>query len=284
MINEKKVWLIEQYAHKTWTVSLTLAQEAARAGQNGKGYAVVAHEARILADKLFEYTAKAKFDGDDENMFKGIVDFAIMMKFLSVNAALEIQRMVEISMDFNIPKSMAVFAEELRRIAIGLNELADKSVLQKPFAMPELAAPSESETVGSFFFYSICGYPLIENVKNINEICYPRKADTEGATFFLRGYKYPLINCYRRFDLPYTSYDADRQTVMLVCPDRKNNPDEVYAIPIDDMDVNAIFYSRIGCAVPPKKGHALADYARECWDALGGEQFIFADWKKLVSE
>jgi hypothetical protein len=117
MENEKKVWLIEQYAQKAWTVSLTLSQEAARAGAHGKGYAVVAHEARILADKLYEYVENIRFGGGDEAMFKGIKDFAVMFKLLSVNALIEILHKVDVSMEFNIPKSMAVFAEELRRIA-----------------------------------------------------------------------------------------------------------------------------------------------------------------------
>jgi hypothetical protein len=285
MENEKKIWRIEQYAHKAWTVSLALAQEAARAGQYGKGYAVVAQEARIFADKLFEYTAKAKFDGADETMFKGIVDFAIEMKFLSVNAALEIHRMVEISMDFNIPKSMAVFADELRRIAVGLNELADKSMWQRPFTMPELASPSRSAARDFFFFYSICGYSLIENLKNIQELCYSRKTDIEGKIFSLRGIKMPVINCYRFFNLPYKRFDENWLTLMVINPKGQNyeGPDEIYAVPIDDLDINAIVYTRIGCAVPPKRGHAFADHARECWDLIGGDQAVLADWKKFIS-
>jgi hypothetical protein len=284
MKNEKKIWLIEQFAHKTWTVSLALAQEAARAGQHGKGYAVVAQEARMLADKLFEYTAEVKFEGADDAMLKGIVDFVVELKFLSVNAAIEIQRVADISMDFNIPKSMAVFAEELRRIASGLNELIGKSVWQKPFTMPELASPSRSEARDCFFFYSISGYPLIENMKNIIEVCYRRKADIDGNILFLRGHKIPIINCFRYFNLPCTSFEADRQTVAMISPEGKNyeSGEEIYAVPIDDLDINAIFYSRIGNAVSPKKGHTFFDFARECWDVLGGDQVIFADWKKLI--
>jgi len=282
--SEKKIWLIEQFAHKIWTVSLSLAQEATRAGQHGKGYAVVAHEARILADKLFEYTAEVKFEGADDAMLKGIVDFVVELKFLSVNAAIEIQRVADISMDFNIPKSMAVFAEELRRIASGLNELIGKSVWQKSFTMPELASPSGSDARDCFFFYSISSYPLIENMKNIEELCYPRKADIEENTLFLRGLKIPIINCFRYFNLPCTSFDADRQTVVIISPEGKiyGGVNEIYAVPIDDLDINAIFYSRIGCAVPPKKGQVFSDFARECWDVSGGDQVIFADWKKLI--
>lgn len=283
MENEKKIWFIEQYAHKTWTISLSLMQEAARAGDYGRGYAVVAHESQILAEKLFEYAEKVRFGGD-EGMFKGIVDFAIQMKFLSVNAMLETLRMVPLSMEYNIPKTMSVYVYELSKIALALNGLADRRIWQNPVAIPEIATPSGSQKYENFFFYSIGGHPMIEYDDNIQEVCYVRKSDTEGADLALRGNKVPLINCYRRFGLEYTSYDPDMQTIMVICPDSNNRPDERYAVPIDDLGINVIFHSRAGCAVPAKIEHVFADYARECWDAAGGGQFVFADWKKLAAE
>jgi len=55
----------------------------------------------------------------------------------------------------------------------------------------------------------------------------------------------------------------------------------MYAIPIDDLDINTIFGSKIGCAVPPKENNVFAKYSRECWDAVGGGQLVFLDWAKL---
>jgi hypothetical protein len=284
MNSEKKLWLCEQYAHKAWTLSLVLAQEAARAGGHGKGFAVIAHEARQLADKLFDFTAKVRFDSGGSD-FTGIADLSVMLKLLATNAMIEIMRVAEFHMEFNIPKSMAVFAEEMRRLASDINELAEKSVWDKPFAIPEMAAPSASGAVGRFFKYSICGYPLIENMSNICEVNFPAKADIEGNTFFLRGNKIPLINCYRRFDLPYPSsvLYPDRQMVVIVCLDG-NVHGKRYAVPIDDVDIAAIFHSRNGTAVPALQGHAFAEYAHECWDAVSGEQFVFVDWKKLIEK
>ena len=280
MNNEKKIWLCEQYAQKAWTLSLVLSQEAARAGEHGKGYAVVASEARTLADKLFEYAASVRFDRNGSD-FKGIADFAVMLKFLATNAAFENMRVAENHMEFNIPKSMSVFAEEMRRLAIAINELAEKSAWNKPFTMPEMAKPSGSSTVGRFFKYSICGHALIENVNLISDVCYPRRADLEGKTFSLRGHKIPVINFYQRFNLSYSGDNADHQTVMIICPD--GNPhSENYAVPIDDLDIAAIFISRSGTAVQPQKSHMFAEYARECWDAVGGDQLIFIDWQKFT--
>jgi hypothetical protein len=284
MERDKKIWLIEQYAQKAWMVSLTLSQEAARAGQNGKGYAVVAHEARMLADRMYEYVAEVRFGSGSENTFKGIIKFAVMLKYLSVNAALEIMHMVDISMDFNIPKSMAVFAEELRRIAVALNELADNDLRKKPFVIPEFASPSEVAGTSSYFLYSIAGHPLIENTKNVIEIhtAFPG-AITEGKPHPIRGKDIPIIDCYRLLDLPYTGSE-DSQTLMIVSPHGRKigHADEIYAVPIDDLDVNAIFYSRAGRAVPPNDNHAFAGYSRECWDVIGGDQVVFVDWEKLV--
>jgi len=285
MKDEKKTWLIEQYAHKAWTTSLALMQEAARAGDYGKGYAVIALEARTFANKLFEYAEHVRFDGADEGMFKGLVDFAAMVKFLSVNAMLEIIHMVDISMDFNIPKTMSVFAEELRHIAVELIELTDGNLRQKPFIIPELASPSESsEIVDNFFLYAICGYPLVESLRNMREICYPLRADTEGEAFSLRGYEMPLIDCYKRFDLGRENCDTDRQTVMIINPDGVSygGKEGAYAVPIDELDVNAVFYTRIGRNAPLRKEHAFSDYVRECWDVVGGDQVVFVDWKKLI--
>jgi chemotaxis signal transduction protein len=282
MENEKKIWLIEQYAQKAWTLSLVLSQEAARAGSHGKGYAIVAHEARLLADKLHEYAAKVHFDKDGEHMFKGLVDFATMFKFLSVNAALEIMHMADVNMEFNIPKSMSVFAEELRRIAITFNELANPELRAKPLTIPEIAAPSETAGWNSYFIYSIAAQPLIENPMRILEITLaPRHAIAGKEIFTLRGVEIPVIDCCKILNLPQP--ETEWQTVLIINNDGKLSGcnDNVYAIAIDDLDVNAIFYSRPGRPVEAKKTHAFNQYARECWDVAGDEQVVFADWRKL---
>jgi chemotaxis signal transduction protein len=117
----------------------------------------------------------------------------------------------------------------------------------------------------------------------VAEVCYPRRTDIEDKTYFLRGSKLSIINCYQRFDLPYSGYDPDRQTVMIICPDGNPHGDR-YAVPIDELDIGAIFYSRNGTAVTPQQGHAFAEYSRECWDAVGDVQLMFVDWKKLITE
>jgi len=282
MKNDKKIWFIEQYAHRIWTVSLSLAQEAARAGQYGRGYAVVAHEARIYSDKLFEYAEKIRFDGADKGKYKGLTDLTVMLGYLAVNAALEIQRMSDVNMDFNIPKSMAVFAEELRRLAIALSDLNDKPVWRGQFTLPEITYPLEStRNAGFFFMFSIGGVPLVESIDHIQEVYYLPADDITDGSARLRSVRIPVIDCYRRLNLRHKNMVKERHSVAVVCPAR-GNAEARYAVPIDDLELNALFYSKTGHAVPPNRGHAFADYARECWDAVGGDQLVFVDWAKFI--
>jgi len=281
MNNEKKLWLCEQYAHKAWTLSLALAQEAARAGTHGKGFVVVASEARILAENLFEYCANKRFNGGDAD-FSSIAGFALMLKFLATNSAIETYRVAETSMEFNVPKSMSVFAEEMRRLAVDINELAGNTRWDKPFTIPEMAKPSGSNASGQFFKYTISGFSLLENLKNVVEIMYCRRIDIEGKKTNQRGHEFPVINCYKHFNIPYENSGSEYQTVLIVSPD--GNPfGDKYAIPIDELDVSAIFYSHFGTSVPVKLENVFAEYTRECWDAVGGGQFVFVDWIKLLS-
>ncbi|MCL2209829.1 MAG: hypothetical protein FWC19_10245 [Treponema sp.] len=94
----------------------------------------------------------------------------------------------------------------------------------------------------------------------------------------------PIINCAGKFNLNYSCLNNNTQTVMIIDFNKlSGGKEEFYAVLIDDLDVNTIFPSKIGLSVPPNKNHVFADYSRECWDAVGNDQFIFPDWKKLTS-
>lgn len=289
MTNEKKIWLCEQYAQKAWALSLSLAQEAARAGNYGKGYAIVASEARKLADNLFEYSAKARFNGNNNGDFSGVANFAFMTGFLSINAMIEMLHVCEAD-DRNNNKSFAVCVEDLRRLALELNDLGGNKLWQRPFVIQEITTPVKTTRKTDFFFkYSIGRNSLVENALNIKEIYYGVKSEITEKTFNLRGYEIPVIDCGRILNLQYTSVNADRQTVMIVNTNYSqhceySNYGDIHALLIDDLDVNTIFPSKIGYSVPPDKNHVFADYSRECWDAVGNDQFIFLDLQKLKSK
>jgi len=284
MTNEKKIWLCEQYAQKAWALSLNLAQEAARAGNSGKGYAVVASEARILANNLFEYSANAKFDRNNENEFNNVVNFAFMTGLLSINAMIEILYVSEFD-DRTNNKSITVCVEDIRKLALELNELGGKKLWQRPFVIPEISTPVKTtRKIDYFFKFSIGEKTLIENVFNIKEIWFGSKAETSGKTFNIRGYEMPIIDCAGKFNLNYSRVNNDTQTVMIIDLNKLTGErEEFYAVLIDDLDINTIFPSKIGLSVSPDKNHLFADYSRECWDAVGNDQFIFPDWIKLKS-
>jgi hypothetical protein len=208
---------------------------------------------------------------------KEIAGLARAVKFLSVNAELEIMRMAGISMDFNIPKSMAVFADELRGIAVSLEGLTDGNKKADTLLFPEFAEYSEPPSYGSYFSYSVGGRQFLEKCENVLEVCYSRKADIENGAFSLRGAKVPVIDCFRRFGLKNQD-TSDFQTVLIVDTGMEKS---IIAVPADDLDINTIFYSRAGKDVPVENGRLPAGCAREYWDAAGGGQYIFMDWEKL---
>jgi hypothetical protein len=280
---EKKVWLLEQYAQKTWTVSLVLSQEAARAGEHGKGFAVVAGEARVLSKRLYDLASEARF-GQQTGIFNAAAEMALMQKFLSVNAALETAHAAFKHTDFNIPKSMSVFAEELRIIADELNELSGRRVFNKPFLLPEPAEPVGVS--GITFFYSIGGYPFYEDILNIEEICYLLKTDTENERVEILGprdelgrHAIPCLNFYKRFGLEFVSFNPERRTTMII----RLAGGSSLAVPIDDMDINPINLGKKGVPVPPQEGNIFAPYAKECWNAVDGGQFIALDFNRIMN-
>jgi hypothetical protein len=282
MTNEKKIWLCEQCAQKAWGTSQRFAQEAASAGVFGKGYAVVAEEARFLADKLFDYAAKARFEGNDSE-FKGVAELAFMTGLLATNASIEILNVEQNSS--GRAESMLVLSEDLRNISFGLKNMSLVDIASpayvSPFVMPEITDPVKSSRKTDWFLrFSVGGVTMVENIANIGEICYLRKEDVSGDTLSLRGYELPLviIDCGQK--------KTEHQTVMIIVPEgnRFGSKEGRYAVPVDELDINPIFTSRIGCNVPPKADHPFAGRARECWDVVGGDQLVFLDWHKLTGQ
>ena len=110
MTNEHKIWLCERYANDAWNLSLNLAQEAARSGHFGKGYAIIAEETRVLATKLYDYVEGIKFNGQSDETNVGIKNFAFMLNYLSFNATLEVMRVYPMNSS-NTNKTMAFFMD-----------------------------------------------------------------------------------------------------------------------------------------------------------------------------
>ena len=209
-----------------------------------------------------------------------------MTGLLSINAMIEILYVSEYDDKIDNNKSITVCVEDLKKLALKLNELGGKKLWRRPFVIPEISTPVKTTRKTDYFFkFSIGENTLVENVLNIREIWFGKKAEMSGKTFNMRGYEMPVIDCAAKFNLNYSCLNTDTQTVMIInfnklCGGKEEN----YAVPVDDLDINTIFPSRIGCAVSPKTGNVFSGYSRECWDAVGNDQFIFPDWKKIASK
>ncbi|MCL2169246.1 MAG: hypothetical protein FWB74_04380 [Defluviitaleaceae bacterium] len=278
MDKEKKIWYCELYAQRLYTICMGMLQEAARAGEHGRGYGAVALEARNMADRIVKYTELLRFESADDDKFKGIIDCAVQLNFLAINTAIQAHNMVKVNMDFNIPKSMAVFADELRKLTGAFNELSGGAVWNKPFVIPETAQPAKDSERETIFAFTIGGAPLCEILSLIREIVYVPVESVEGGTFSLRGDKMPLIDCYKKANLPafksnFPMPSGDYQPVLIL----ENKEGKPFALPIDDLDFAAIFYTAKGTDVPVHPSHPLSKYARHAWDAVAGGQLVFLD-------
>jgi len=290
MTREKQLYLFEQAAQKAWTLSLNFTQAAGYAGNSGRGYAVVASEVQNFANKMFDYCTKVKFETADEDMLKGIFDLTLQLGYVAVNAVLEVVR-TEWFFEKTNNKGVMVLADEIRQLALSINELGNAKLWQKPFVVPEILSPIKSSSkTEEFLRFSIGGIPLVENCLQVEEIFYYPKAELQGNMLEIRGTKMPIINCYSKLNLAYIpGYKPDYQAVLVINPDYESiqigglsAPINVIAVPIDDLDINTIFTSRIGYDATPKEDHALAPHSRECWDAVSGGQLMFLDWRELI--
>jgi hypothetical protein len=248
--------LIERYAHKLWALAANLSTEAARAGANGKGYAVINWDVRKLANALFDA------DAEQAN------DIAREMRLLSFNGVLEIMRVEEKAPGTN--KAITVCIIDIIEL---MNEFigALTGITVQPSLLPAPSEPIQSiNVVSKLVPFSIGGIPLVESAEFVREVFQVSTKSLADGTLTLRGAEHPLVkladvNC------------GERVTVLLIQRGAK-----LVAVPIDDSDLYVVNLAPIGRAVPPAPSHTFAEYARECWNAEGGGQFVFIDWAKFA--
>jgi chemotaxis signal transduction protein len=198
----------------------------------------------------------------------------------------EIYHASKFHMEYNIPKSMAVYIDEMRRTAEELTELTRKSPAEGQYIVPEISTPAAYRATAAYIKFSVGGHVLIENLDNICEVFWRSHADIDTGTVNFRGNILPVINCNRRFNLKSTGYDESGQEILIISRGLEYAQPygkDAFALPIDDLDIKAVFYSQAGISVPPRKEHAFADYALECWDTVDGGQLIIADWDRIKS-
>jgi len=278
MTNEMKVHLCEQYAQRLWTASLGLAQEAGRAGRLGRGYAVIADEARNFANKAFNYSTKLKFEGNDDNIYEEIKKTAVQLSYLFINSSLEVLRVEDVSEISSHNKAVSVLIDDLRNLAFLFDELVTGVRRSNKYIVPEVVAPVKSSNRQDYFIkFNIGGVPLVENAANVMEIYgwSPSSAVTE-TTVKIRKEELTLLKLHTKHNLTPTLTSTGFQPMLRIMGKKQ------FVVMIDDLDTDAVFQSKIGLATTPDAAHPFAEYSRECWDAVGGGQLVFLDWEKLA--
>jgi len=277
MTNEKKIYLCEQIANRLWSATMGLSAEAGRAGNFGKGYAVVAHETRIIAERLFDAITAAKFDGGTDALFAAVEAYALELGYLSVNGELEILRVVETDNVMSNNKAIMVCMDEVLKVAYALNEIVGKEIWKRPTKFAEIPNPIRSgPSRGVYVCFNIGGIAVIEHNLNVAEVFYGAKMDDKGENMIIRGDNLPIVDMYKRFGLSRPAHIGGHNPNIAI-----SVGDKTVAVPIDGLDRNVIMYSPIGQNISAA-GHPFAEYARECWDSGDGGQLVFIDWEKMI--
>jgi hypothetical protein len=252
-----------------WLLAAMAATQAAPMGSNGRGFAVIAEEARIITEKMNTVLDRTSFDGEELNK-NMIIDLAFHLKLLALNAAIEAYQLDVAG------KQVAVCAEEIRVLACCITQLVDvqseENARREANPWPKNPLTSVNQSY-CFLSFKIAGITVYENLDNIREVVSNYFAEKEGV-LQLRKRSYPVI---------YGSKSPGSDSkhlywVILQTPWAAQ--DVTYAVAAED--INAIYASPIGTSAAASDEMPLAKYVRECWDNKNGEPFYFMDWSQMA--
>lgn len=267
----KTLWKLGRISDKLWLIASSIAMEACKWGTDGRNFAVVADETRNVAEKISSLVESSLFENED--IKQGVIeDMVTQLSYLTINVAIEAQRSGQRG------KAVAICAEDTRNLVFELIELVDGKK-QFDHTPPPYSAKvmSSIDNKVCFMKFTIDGYEIIENLNFIQEVV-SNKIEHDKTHVMLRGSNIPIIDC---FSLLGKQKD-DAFYVILRTPWAKKN--EIYAVAIDELGVNAIFYSSVGIPFTPDKSMALSEYVRECWEAADSEPFRFMNWPAMVKK
>ncbi|MCL1843180.1 MAG: hypothetical protein FWF79_05155 [Defluviitaleaceae bacterium] len=267
----KTLWKLQTTGERLWLMSNMIAQQAAVLGSDGRGIAVVADEARKMANKYQKIVERSLFEGEEINP-DIIRKAAFHLNLLALNSAIECENIGLRS------KPAAVCVEDIRNLAYDISVLFDEDKTEEsgyhgstPITKDRIKSVNESK---GFLLLNIAGVYVTELITNVKEICWGEEhLDT---CYNLRGREIPLIDAYKMLGIPCgkrTTYTY----VILNTPWATQN--KLYAVAAE---VICIFYSTIGTAKVAPDNTPLAEYIREYWESENDMPFLFMDWPKMI--
>ena len=267
----RTIWKLQQISERLWILAVTITQHAGALGIDGRGFAVIAEETRIITEKVQILIEKALFD--DEIICKeNIFPYAKELNMIALNAALESFRLWEKG------KQAAVCADEMRKLSHEIMVLFEEKPTTFENEIKQMIAPwskkpllTVNQNNEQFMLITIAGIPIVENLLFIQEVFYGLN-EIDGY-INLRNRKLPVINGNNIIGKTLEN------PIYIVLQTSWADEKTEYAIATEKIDF--LFHSPIGTPISPPNDMPLSKFVRECWDNENGEPFYFVDWKKL---
>jgi hypothetical protein len=265
-------WKLQQISERLWILAAILAQQAVVAGHEGRGFAVLAEETRIMTKRVNHVVERELFDGEAINK-KMILELAFQLNLLALNSAIEACRMEAKG------RQTAVIAEEIRLLAYDIMLLIDEKPEQGRGNAGQSWPKKPLTTVNrnyDFLTFSIGGIPIKENLLNIREVlsCHAVDRDKNGFITLWNKTEYPVVNPAKKMG------KTIEQPIYVILRTTWAAQAKTYAIAADG--VEGIISTPLGTPVAPPADMPLAGYVRECWENENGEPFYFMDWAGMV--
>jgi len=265
----KELWKLQTTGERLWLMSNMIAQQAAVLGSDGRGIAVVADEARKMANKYQKIVERSLFEGEEIN--PDIVrKAAFHLNLLALNSAIECENIGLRS------KPAAVCVEDIRNLAYDISVLFDGDRTegygyQCNTPIPKEHIKSVNESRG-FLLLNIAGVYVTELITNVREVCWD--GEHIDACYNLRGREISLVDGYKLLGKP-----RGKRTTYIILNTPWATQNKLYAVAAE---VACIFYSTIGTVGAVPDNAPLAEYIREYWESENDMPFLFMDWPKMI--
>jgi len=265
----KILWKLQTTGERLWLMSNMIAQQAAVLGSDGRGIAIVADEARKMANKYQKIVEQSLFEDEEINL-DIIRRAAFHLNLLALNSVIECENIGLRS------KPAAVCVEDIRNLAYDISVLFDENSAKEygyhgSTAIPKCRIKSVNESKG-FLLLNIAGVYVTELITNVKEVCWG--VEHIDTFYKLRNREISLIDGYKMLGKPH-----EKRTTYVILNTPWATQNKLYAVAAE---VACIFFSTIGTPGSAPGNTPLAEYTREYWESENDMPFLFMDWSKMI--